>query len=100
MPDEFKLLSAQINGRHLVVNASDGKNERINLRRITDFELRHDVEPDGKVWAYVGYRNLNRRLPFATRSVDKRLVGLLSGEADVGKVRRTFDQVGVPAIEF
>lgn len=100
MPDDFKLLSAQINGQDLVVNTSDGKDEQFNLRMITNFELRHDVEPGGKVWAYVGYRNPNRQLPFATRSVDKRFVGLLSGEADVGKVRLTFDQVGVPVIEF
>jgi hypothetical protein len=97
MPNDVNVMSASIEGFDVVVSTelgADKHEERFNIRRLTNFELRHDLENRDEVRVFLGYNDARGQ------AMEQKFLGKIRGLDKLKEIRETFDQVGIPVIEF
>jgi|SRR5579862_423907 len=103
MPDDVNFMSARLEGLDLVVNTESGaeqREDRFNVRRLTNFELRHDPENLNDVRVFVGYNDPEARPLFVPRAMEKRFLGNIRDRDKLDQIRAMFGGLGIPVIEF
>jgi hypothetical protein len=87
----------------LVVNTASATRqdqERFNVRRLTNFELRHDPENRDDVRVFVGYNDPDERAFFIPNAMHKKFLGNIRGRDKLEQIRAELRELGIPLIEF